>query len=60
LFKAALQMKPAVQALEKPAASRQGQPPVCPKCGVQMVVRTVKWGKTPGQQFYGCRIRMSM
>lgn len=29
-------------------------PPVCPQCGVPMVVRTAKRGPTPGQQFYGC------
>lgn len=28
--------------------------PLCPKCGVPMVVRTVKSGEHQGKQFYGC------
>jgi hypothetical protein len=28
--------------------------PFCPKCGVEMVVRTAKWGGRQGEQFYGC------
>ena len=28
--------------------------PVCPKCGVPMVLRTAKQGKRAGQSFYGC------
>jgi len=28
--------------------------PICPKCGVPMVLRTVKQGKYKGKQFYGC------
>ena len=29
--------------------------PLCPKCGIPMVLRTVKKGKHKGKQFYGCR-----
>jgi hypothetical protein len=29
-------------------------PPVCPKCGVSMVLRTAAKGAMVGQQFYGC------
>jgi Protein of unknown function (DUF2726)/Topoisomerase DNA binding C4 zinc finger len=29
-------------------------PPLCPKCGVPMVVRTVAQGEHRGKQFYGC------
>ena len=29
--------------------------PLCPKCGIPMVLRTVKKGKYKGKQFYGCR-----
>jgi hypothetical protein len=36
------------------AASVQNAAPICPKCGVQMVLRTVKNGQNAGQQFYGC------
>ena len=28
--------------------------PLCPKCGVPMVVRTVARGEHQGRQFYGC------
>jgi hypothetical protein len=28
--------------------------PICPKCGVPMVVRTVAQGEHKGKQFYGC------
>lgn len=28
--------------------------PVCPKCGVQMVIRVAKKGAHKGQEFYGC------
>ncbi|MFN3762262.1 MAG: DUF2726 domain-containing protein, partial [Anaerolineae bacterium] len=28
--------------------------PMCPKCGVPMVLRTVTQGKYQGRQFYGC------
>jgi len=29
-------------------------PPLCPKCGVPMVVRTAERGKFKGRQFFGC------
>lgn len=35
-------------------SSSQSQPPYCPKCGIQMVLRTVKRGDWVGQKFYGC------
>jgi hypothetical protein len=53
LFQAALQKKSAGDAIKKPNASPQGIP-LCPKCGIPMVLRTAKRGNTPGQQFYGC------
>jgi len=38
--------------------SRAGEPkaipPICPKCGVPMVLRTAKRGANRGKQFYGC------
>jgi hypothetical protein len=30
-------------------------PPLCPKCGIPMVLRTANQGEYKGQQFYGCR-----
>ena len=29
--------------------------PLCPKCGVQMVIRTAKKGNQRGEEFWGCR-----
>jgi hypothetical protein len=29
--------------------------PLCPKCGIPMVLRTVSQGQYKGRQFYGCR-----
>ena len=54
LFQAAMQKKQAKNPIEKQSASPQVGPPICPKCGVPMVLRTAKRGNTPGQQFYGC------
>jgi very-short-patch-repair endonuclease len=54
LFKAALQKKPSEKPIDKQPVSAQAQPPLCPKCGVPMLLRTAKKGNTPGQQFYGC------
>jgi hypothetical protein len=31
-----------------------GEPPVCPKCGAQMVLRKAQRGPNVGQEFYGC------
>ena len=42
--------QPTSPQISKPIASA----PICPKCGVPMVVRTVKRGKNQGKQFYGC------
>lgn len=41
--------------LSGPAHSLTAQPtPVCPKCGIPMVLRTAKSGARAGQHFYGC------
>jgi hypothetical protein len=32
-----------------------GSVPLCPKCGIPMVVRTVAHGEHKGKQFYGCQ-----
>jgi very-short-patch-repair endonuclease len=32
-----------------------GSVPLCPKCGIPMVVRTVAQGEHKGKQFYGCQ-----
>jgi len=31
-----------------------GSVPLCPKCGIPMVLRTVAQGEHKGKQFYGC------
>lgn len=37
------------------AASEASAPPMCPKCGLPMVVRQVAQGQHHGKRFYGCR-----
>jgi ssDNA-binding Zn-finger/Zn-ribbon topoisomerase 1 len=37
-----------------PQSSQAVEPPICPKCGVTMVVRTAGRGTRKGSQFYGC------
>jgi very-short-patch-repair endonuclease len=54
LYQAAIQRKQTEKPIEKQPVGAQVQPPLCPKCGVPMVLRTAKRGNTPGQQFYGC------
>jgi hypothetical protein len=54
LFQAAMQKKRMKNPNEKHPVNAQARPPVCPKCGALMVLRTAKRGNTPGQQFYGC------
>lgn len=41
--------------VESAALAMDQHSPMCPKCGVPMVVRTVKRGQHAGKQFYGCR-----
>lgn len=36
-------------------AEAPGSPPLCPKCGVPMVLRTASRGQNQGGRFYGCR-----
>ncbi len=36
------------------AASLDNAAPLCPKCGIPMVLRTVTQGEHKGKQFYGC------
>lgn len=36
------------------AAANDGAAPLCPKCGVTMVLRTASRGERAGEQFYGC------
>lgn len=49
LFRSALGQPPAALP-ETPQAG----PPLCPKCGLPMVLRTAKRGGNAGQQFWGC------
>jgi len=41
---------PSQQEVKKPV----GSVPLCPKCGIPMVLRTVSQGEHKGKQFYGC------
>jgi hypothetical protein len=54
LFQAATQKKQTISPIEKASTIQQVETPICPKCGVSMVLRVAKRGSTPGQQFYGC------
>ena len=38
----------------QPEASSEPQLPLCPKCGIPMVVRTVAQGEYKDRKFYGC------
>ncbi len=42
------------QAKRQTSGSLEKEPPLCPKCGVPMVLRTATRGKYRGMQFYGC------
>jgi very-short-patch-repair endonuclease len=42
------------QSVRVPLASGTG-PPLCPKCGVPMVLRTAAKGARAGKQFFGCK-----
>jgi hypothetical protein len=55
LFQAALQRKSVDIPIETPPAGPQVEPPLCPKCGLPLVLRTAHRGNTPGKQFYGCQ-----
>lgn len=56
----AVQTQPAVESAQVPTVAPapytpvQNVPPVCPKCGGPMVVRTGSKGAYQGQRFYGC------
>lgn len=34
---------------------QRSSPPLCPKCGIPMVIRSVSQGPNKGKQFYGCK-----
>ena len=38
----------------EPISAQAGDSPKCPKCGKEMVRRSSKKGKNPGEEFYGC------
>jgi predicted RNA-binding Zn-ribbon protein involved in translation (DUF1610 family) len=52
----AAQLKAALQSRPQPAAAPPTETtvPLCPKCGVPMVLRTAQRGSRQGEQFYGC------
>lgn len=39
----------------QPEINKVSSVPLCPKCGIPMVLRTVAQGEHKGKQFYGCR-----
>jgi hypothetical protein len=44
----------AVLPVQLPEEKLQTDIPVCPKCGIQMTLRTTKRGENKGKRFYGC------
>jgi very-short-patch-repair endonuclease len=58
LLKTALQSKSRSSVAEKPVGADHQPPdstvPLCPKCGIPMVLRTARRGDNIGEQFYGC------
>jgi len=34
---------------------QENSTPLCPKCGIPMILRTVSQGEHKGKQFYGCQ-----
>jgi len=45
-----------VVAASQPEINKQvSSVPLCPKCGIPMVLRTVAQGEHKGKQFYGCQ-----
>ena len=59
LFKAGTNTSasPATNASAQPPANAKqaASAPLCPKCGIPMVLRTANQGEYKGQQFYGCQ-----
>jgi hypothetical protein len=52
---AAVPTTPVLAPVSPPDATNASRAvPLCPKCGIPMVVRTVKGGEHQGKQFYGC------
>lgn len=48
--------KVSASTLPQPDVNKQaGSVPVCPKCGIPMILRTVAQGEHKGKQFYGCQ-----
>ncbi len=39
----------------EPTQAKISSTPLCPKCGIPMLIRTVKRGKYKGNQFFGCK-----
>ncbi len=39
---------------QTPVTKQENAIPLCPKCGIPMVLRTVSQGEHKGKQFYGC------
>ncbi len=54
VFKSVVHDQAAANQPPAPAVQTPSGVPICPKCGVAMVVRTAKRGAKPNQQFFGC------
>ena len=47
-------VRPSIDTSAKTSSVEEPQPPLCPKCGATMLLRTAKSGRNQGQQFWGC------
>lgn len=48
------QVTPPIQDVAENSSAAISSAPICPKCGLPMVVRTVTQGEHKGKQFFGC------
>lgn len=48
------EIKPSIKRKTKDTEKAVSAPPICPKCGTQMILRTAAKGANKGKQFYGC------
>lgn len=48
------EIKPSIKRETRDTEKAASTPPICPKCGAQMILRTAAKGTNKGKQFYGC------
>ena len=48
-------ISPSTASSQPETIKQESSTPICPKCGIPMVLRTVSQGEHKGKQFYGCQ-----